>query len=71
MNFVHSFPHVCVSIALLVKKEPQIGIITNPVLGQFFEARKGQGALLNGKPMSVSSVKGNYKIFIFLVFNKN
>jgi len=66
MNFVHSFPHVCVSIALLVKKEPQIGIITNPVLGQFFEARKGQGALLNGKPMKVSSVNGKKNYIHFL-----
>ncbi|XP_059476088.1 inositol monophosphatase 1 [Neocloeon triangulifer] len=57
MNFVHSFPHVCISIALLVNKVPEIGIITNPVLGQFFEARKGQGALLNGKKIQVSAVK--------------
>jgi fructose-1,6-bisphosphatase/inositol monophosphatase family enzyme len=79
MNFVHSFPHVSISIALLVNKTPEIAVITNPVLGQFFEARKGQGALMNGKPIKVSGIQGKNKnnvlnwvsstlIFIFRAF---
>ncbi|XP_072398709.1 inositol monophosphatase 2-like [Diabrotica undecimpunctata] len=57
MNFVHSFPHSCISIAVFVNKEPEIGIIYNPHLEQFFSARRGKGAFLNGKPISVSNTK--------------
>ncbi|CAH1170140.1 unnamed protein product [Phaedon cochleariae] len=54
MNFVHTFPHSCISIALFIEKEPVIGIIFNPMLSQLFTARKGQGAFLNGERISVS-----------------
>lgn len=57
LNFVHSFPHSCISIALLVKKEAEIAIIYNPVLKQRFSARRGQGALYNGDPIHVSDKK--------------
>ncbi|CAH1164915.1 unnamed protein product [Phyllotreta striolata] len=57
MNFVHSFPHSCISIALYVNKQPVIGIVYNPMLEQLFTARKGQGAYLNGQPIKVSQVK--------------
>ncbi|XP_055300265.1 inositol monophosphatase 2 [Sitodiplosis mosellana] len=57
MNFVHSFPHSCISIALLVKKQAEIAIIYNPVLKQLFTARRGQGAFYNGKQMHVSDKK--------------
>ncbi|XP_043463170.1 inositol monophosphatase 1-like [Leptopilina heterotoma] len=54
MNFVHKFPHVCISIALLIEKTTEIGIIYNPILDQMFTARKGRGAFLNGKTINVS-----------------
>lgn len=54
MNFVHSFPHSCISIALFVDSEPQIGIIYNPLIEQLFIAIKGKGAYLNGKKIQVS-----------------
>lgn len=54
MNFVHSFPHSCVSVALLVNKTPQIGIIYNPILNQKFTAIKDEGAFLNGRKIQVS-----------------
>lgn len=54
MNFVHSFPHSCVSIALLINKTTEIGIVYNPMLEQKFTARRGAGAFLNGKPIRVS-----------------
>jgi myo-inositol-1(or 4)-monophosphatase len=49
MNFVHNFPHSCISIALYVNKITQIGIVYNPVMKQKFTARLGQGAFYNGK----------------------
>lgn len=54
MNFVHSFPHSCISIALLVEKVAEIAIIFNPVLNQKFTARRGKGAFMNGKAIRVS-----------------
>lgn len=57
MNFVHSFPHSAISVALLVKKVAEIGIVYNPVLGQKFTARRGQGAFLNGNQIHVSGEK--------------
>lgn len=54
MNFVHSFPHSCISLALFINQKPEIGIIYNPVLSQLFTAQKGKGAFLNGEPIKVS-----------------
>ncbi|EFN67857.1 Inositol monophosphatase [Camponotus floridanus] len=56
-NFVHSFPHTCISIALAVNKELEIGIVYNPILEQLFTARRGHGAFLNGKPIKSSNVE--------------
>lgn len=55
MNFVHSFPHSCISIALFMDSKPQIGIIYNPMVEQLFIAIKGKGAYLNGKKIHVSA----------------
>lgn len=54
LNFVHSFPHSCISVALLVNKTAEIGIIFNPLLKQLFTARRGQGAFYNGERIQVS-----------------
>jgi len=59
MNFVHGLPFTCISIALLVNKITEIGIVYNPIMEQLFTARKDQGAFLNGVPIRVSSEKGN------------
>lgn len=56
LNFVHGFPHSCISLGLFIKKEPEIGIIYNPNLEQLFTAKKSQGAFLNGKRIHVSDV---------------
>lgn len=55
LNFVHSFPHSCISLALFINKEPAVGIIYNPMLEQLFTAQKGKGAFYNGKEMKVSN----------------
>lgn len=54
MNFVHSYPHSCVSVALLVNKVTELAIIYNPMLEQLFTARRGQGTFYNGKRIHVS-----------------
>ncbi|XP_022907645.1 inositol monophosphatase 1-like [Onthophagus taurus] len=55
MNFVHSFPHSCISVSLFMNFNPVIGIIFNPSLNQLFTAVKGNGAFLNGSPIQVSN----------------
>lgn len=54
LNFVHGFPHSCISIALFINCHTEIGIIYNPILEQMFTAKRGQGAFLNGKQIYVS-----------------
>eukprot|EP01023_Acetabularia_acetabulum_P059163 TRINITY_DN7104_c0_g1_i1.p1 TRINITY_DN7104_c0_g1~~TRINITY_DN7104_c0_g1_i1.p1 ORF type:complete len:309 (-),score=53.21 TRINITY_DN7104_c0_g1_i1:227-1153(-) len=54
-NFVHKYPFVCVCIGLYVGGEGVVGVVYNPVLDELFSACKGQGAFLNGEPISVSS----------------
>ncbi|XP_015603774.1 inositol monophosphatase 1 [Cephus cinctus] len=56
-NFVHSFPHTCISIALAINKQLELGIVYNPILEQMFTARRGRGAFLNGKPIVSSNVQ--------------
>lgn len=53
-NYAHGFPWFCVSIALEVEGDIKVGVIYQPVLDEMFTAVKGEGAFLNGKPISVS-----------------
>ncbi len=38
INFVHGFPFVAISIALLIKKEPVVGVIYNPILKEVIKS---------------------------------
>ncbi|CAG0925936.1 unnamed protein product, partial [Notodromas monacha] len=66
MNFVHTFPHVAVSIGVTYEKEAVIGVIYNPILDQMYAARKGCGATLNNNPISVSKTTELSNALIFL-----
>lgn len=66
MNFVHGLPHTCISVALLIDKTTEIGIVYNPILDQLFTARKGQGAFLNGAPIHVSDRKELHNALVML-----
>lgn len=56
-NFVHGIPFTAISVAFVIKKELQIGIVHNPIMNEMYTARLGQGAFLNGKKIAVSSAK--------------
>jgi myo-inositol-1(or 4)-monophosphatase len=56
-NFVHNIPWFCVSLALEVEGEMEIGCILNPVTDEMYFAKKGSGATLNGEPIAVSQEK--------------
>lgn len=45
-NFVHGFPHVCISLGLIYRKQPVLGVIYNPFLEQLYTGVKGQGSFL-------------------------
>ena len=47
-----------ISIALLVDGVPSLGMVYGPALGAFYEARAGEGAFLNGWPITVSKTEG-------------
>ncbi|KYN01586.1 Inositol-phosphate phosphatase, partial [Cyphomyrmex costatus] len=66
INFMHSFPQFCISIALTVHKVPVLGIIYNPLSLEFYSAIKGKGAFLNGKPIHVSNITDLKKAMLVL-----
>lgn len=54
-NFIHGLPPYSVSIALLDGDCPIVGVVYEVTLGECFYARKGGGAWLNGRQVSVST----------------
>ena len=55
-NFAHGFPQFCVSIALQYEDESLLGLVYDPIRDECFEAMRGQGATLNGKPIKTSMI---------------
>ena len=53
-NFIHGYPSVGVSIALMERGEIVLGCVYDPLRGELFEAELGLGATLNGKRIAVS-----------------
>lgn len=56
-NFVHGYPFVAVSIALVYAGEPQVGVVFDPLRDELFQAIKGKGAFLNGMKLEVSRTR--------------
>lgn len=63
-NFVHGFPIFCISLALEIDGEIQLGIVDMPLLNQTFTAVKGEGAFCNGKKINVSKTKNFEQAFM-------
>jgi myo-inositol-1(or 4)-monophosphatase len=53
-NFARGVPHFCVSIACIIDRSMEVGVIYNPMLDELFCARRGEGAWLNGVAMRVA-----------------
>ena len=63
LNFIHSFPVFGISIAMRdASGELAVGVVYQPVLDELFTAVRGEGALLNGERIGVSTrdEKGSY-----------
>ena len=52
--FAKGRPHFVISVALVEEGRPVLGVLFNPATDEFFEAEKGKGAFLNGRPIHVS-----------------
>lgn len=57
VNYAHSVPVFCVSIALEIRKEVVLGMVFNPITGERFFSEKGKGAFLGEKKIEVSETK--------------
>lgn len=53
-NFLHGFPVVGVSVALVDDHRPVVGVVHAPFLGETYTAVAGGGAACNGEPVRVS-----------------
>lgn len=54
VNFLYGMRDWCVSIALEDESGLAVGVVFNPVSGECFGARRGEGAALNGEPIRVT-----------------
>jgi len=57
VNFAHGFPHIGISLALLVDGGLAVGVIYDPLRDETFAASAGGGATRNGQPIHVSPVE--------------
>lgn len=56
-NFARAVAHFCTAIAYVRDGVTEIGCILNPVTGEIWFARRGQGATLDGAPIRVSGTR--------------
>ncbi len=54
-SFAEGTPEFTISVALLVNDLPVLGFVLNPAKAELFEARRGGGAVLNGRPLRAST----------------
>ncbi len=54
-NYAHRYPFFCISLGILYEGVPTCGVVHNPMTDETFTAVIGQGAMLNGIPIHVSS----------------
>ena len=57
-NFLHGFPHYCVSIAIRIGATVMAGVVHDPTSRRMFTAIRGRGAFLDGTRLSVSDRPG-------------
>lgn len=55
-NYTHQYPMVAVSIGLLYRGKPVVGVVYNPIQNEMYLAAASLGATLNSNPISVSTV---------------
>jgi len=63
-NFSRGIPHYAVCLGLLENGIPIVGAVYNPVTKELFSFKKGEGAFLNGRPISVLPTQNLNEAFI-------
>jgi myo-inositol-1(or 4)-monophosphatase len=53
-NYAHGLPIFCSSLALEIDGRAEVAAIFDPTRQELFTAERGEGAFLNGKPLTVS-----------------
>ena len=53
-NFARGDRNWCISIGFLLNRVPTIGIVFAPAFEELYVAQRGQGATMNGQPITVS-----------------
>ncbi len=53
-NYAHQYPCVAVSIGLLIRGVPSVGVVYNPIQNELYRAALGLGATCNDRPIQVS-----------------
>lgn len=56
-NYAHQYPCYAVSVGLLLKGVPQVGVVFDPFRQELFRAARGLGATRNRQPMQVSQTR--------------
>lgn len=56
-EFIYGVPEFVVSVGLVRKGVPVLGVLYNPVKGEMYAASKGTGAYLNGDRITVSTTE--------------
>lgn len=54
-NFIHGYPSIGLSIALVQGGETMLGLVFDPLREELFEAVRGEGARCNGRQIHVST----------------
>ncbi len=71
INYAHSLPIFCISIALEIKGKVVLGVVYNPISKEKFFAETGKGAYLNDKKISVSETENLKDGFLVTGFAYN
>ena len=71
MNFFYNIPHFATSIALEIDGKPAAGVVYDPMRDELFSAAAGEGARLNGKPVSVSKISDPAQAVVVCGFMKD
>ncbi|MBI2339796.1 MAG: 3'(2'),5'-bisphosphate nucleotidase CysQ [Deltaproteobacteria bacterium] len=56
-EFIAKIQEFAVSIALVIEGAPVVGVLNNPMTGELYTGRRGEGAYLNRRRLRVSSTK--------------
>ncbi len=56
-NFVHQIPFVAISVGIWEEGCAKMGVVYNPILDEFFRAKRGEGATLDGERIQVTDTK--------------